>query len=989
MQAWLPMAGVVLDELVRRDGRGDYRKFERCLSCPDSSTANAASIRCTTCDSGPLECEECVRVRHQRHACHRLQRWNGKFFEVTSLKELGMVIQLGHPDGSKCANPVPAPGDFCAIDVNGHHSLSLNYCGCEKAGEAGTPYEQLLRRDYFPSTLTDPHTVYTTRLLEHYHIQSLQGKMSMYDYYASLERMTDNTGTIKLQDRYKSFMRVVAQWRFLKRLKRAGRAHDPSGIPGTQPGELAVECPACPHPDINLPPNWEEVSDDLQYLYVMSVAIDACFRLKRRQVSSEEKDPILGSGWGYFVEDTGYQTVLAGYGAQDEISTCTGFAAMTQANIKYAKGYAASGVGAVICARHEFMLPNGVGDTQLGEKWINMDYLFVCAMMRHLRVRKLVSYDIACQWSKGLLERIAKFPSHLRIPLPTGTLKYVIPKLHWGAHERKNHSQYSLNYIPGAARLDGEGIERRWWWIQPVANSTKSMGPGRRQGCLEDQWSYANWRKIVDFAEFMRRRFMLARQEATAQKKAFDTFSASFKKKNIEKWEKEISAWEADMTTADPYHIAMTGPSQAQVKQAIAKEEQEKAARPGHIAVHKVSALGFITSGLELEEAKAKLQEQASNQDESKLPALLEQRTAFRVRVQKFHELQAVYTPQVIVLLAQDPAARTDVVEVENVRLGLPSEIQARHRPTACPPDILAIEARLRDADCRDALHDLRTQLHIQDRLYKLKRLHVRHQGPSTRSQTEIKGQNSRIRRAAARYRRTRQGKLALIGPGPWELEFQVLTDNDIRGVQDDDPDNITVRRQKAKNPGPAEGRRTVSWIWRSADAHDEAGYADSVRVEWMKFRSRAKRWLEEERLLPEEMRRILSWFIYQEEKWLCRASQREDVDDALQEGLSAYAFKQAHIRRTMRGNCRQVWFRLVKDTGLEMGAEWAAVEGYVPRKVRRRVNNKIIEDLDEEEAEAAAEEVVEGSEDLEDLEEDPRVAYRRLVELDHVEDLA
>ncbi len=43
---------------------------------------------------------------------------------------------------------------------------------------------------------------------------------------------------------------------------------------------------------------------------------------------------------------------------------------MTQANIKYAKGYNASGVGVVICSRHEFMLANGVGDTQLGEKYV-------------------------------------------------------------------------------------------------------------------------------------------------------------------------------------------------------------------------------------------------------------------------------------------------------------------------------------------------------------------------------------------------------------------------------------------------------------------------------------------------------------------------------------------------------------------------------------------------------------------------------------------
>ncbi len=52
---------------------------------------------------------------------------------------------------------------------------------------------------------------------------------------------------------------------------------------------------------------------------MLCVAIDACFRLKRRDVSSTEKDPILGSGWGYFVEDEGYQAIIGGYGSQDEV----------------------------------------------------------------------------------------------------------------------------------------------------------------------------------------------------------------------------------------------------------------------------------------------------------------------------------------------------------------------------------------------------------------------------------------------------------------------------------------------------------------------------------------------------------------------------------------------------------------------------------------------------------------------------------------------
>ena len=118
----------------------------------------------------------------------------------------------------------------------------------------------------------------------------------------------------------------------------------------------------------------------------MAVAIDACFRLKRRAVSSEEKDPILGSGWGYFVEDTEFKVVLSEYGDQEEVSfprcslhcgfahrhsqmsNCVGLSAIDHANTKFSKGYAATGIGAVVCARHEFWLANGAGDLQKGER---------------------------------------------------------------------------------------------------------------------------------------------------------------------------------------------------------------------------------------------------------------------------------------------------------------------------------------------------------------------------------------------------------------------------------------------------------------------------------------------------------------------------------------------------------------------------------------------------------------------------------------------
>lgn len=42
----------------------------------------------------------------------------------------------------------------------------------------------------------------------------------------------------------------------------------------------------------------------------MVIAIDANFRLRRRAISNEDRDPALASGCGYFVEDSAYRGYL-------------------------------------------------------------------------------------------------------------------------------------------------------------------------------------------------------------------------------------------------------------------------------------------------------------------------------------------------------------------------------------------------------------------------------------------------------------------------------------------------------------------------------------------------------------------------------------------------------------------------------------------------------------------------------------------------------
>ena len=56
-------------------------------------------------------------------------------------------------------------------------------------------------------------------------------------------------------------------------------------------------------------------------IYTTFVAIDANFRLKRRAVSSNERDPSLSLGWGYFVEGSRYREHVLHHADQDDVST--------------------------------------------------------------------------------------------------------------------------------------------------------------------------------------------------------------------------------------------------------------------------------------------------------------------------------------------------------------------------------------------------------------------------------------------------------------------------------------------------------------------------------------------------------------------------------------------------------------------------------------------------------------------------------------------
>lgn len=127
-----------------------------------------------------------------------------------------------------------------------------------------------------------------------------------------------------------------------------------------------------------------------------------------------------------------------------------------------------------------------------------MDYIFFSAVVYAGLLTIVSSYDIACQWIKYLAVRMTQMPEHLHI---TANIIPKIPKFHFEAHGKKNHTQYSFAFTPGVGRTCGEGIERQWSGMKDGAGQTIEMGPGARRDTLDDFCGFSNWRKTVGLRE--------------------------------------------------------------------------------------------------------------------------------------------------------------------------------------------------------------------------------------------------------------------------------------------------------------------------------------------------------------------------------------------------------------------------------------------------------------------------------------------------------
>lgn len=208
----------------------------------------------------------------ESHSCnplHVIEEWGEQgFWERTSLEALGLVYNLGH-GGARCVSSEKTPQEMVVVHDFGIHKMRIRYCNCGiEMGKAVPEPLQLIGYGFWPGSWKSPKTIFTLQLLQRFCLLTHQASANAQDFVDVLQRMTDGVEpsstkvspvvgggggrySTSFQDRAREFRMAVREYQFVRDLKRGRAQADQLGR-----GSLAVSCPACPHPEINMKPGW-------------------------------------------------------------------------------------------------------------------------------------------------------------------------------------------------------------------------------------------------------------------------------------------------------------------------------------------------------------------------------------------------------------------------------------------------------------------------------------------------------------------------------------------------------------------------------------------------------------------------------------------------------------------------------------------------------------------------------------------------------------
>ncbi|KAI9431632.1 hypothetical protein H4582DRAFT_2084821 [Lactarius indigo] len=770
------------------------------------------------------------------------------------------------------------------VNQTGVFDMDVLFCICPNAGAND---EQLLQAGIFPSTFKQIETAFTFSVLDDFLADNLECKTTAQQYYSKLQSITNRMFPDHVPNLYKQLLRASRQWRDLKNRIESGLGHQHTGTSANE-GSMAIFCPACPQPGINLPDDWRTRYNDKPNQLIRTFIMDGNFSAEHMRCRTGDTDVPLSAGMAFMANPNSYKAHLHSGQEISQPSTCNTYRAIEQANSSRPH-LDVTGIGATACC-HGFFVPTSVVDFQKGERQINMDYSLCKALsynMGDIPVA-LVMYDIMCQYGVHFKERVEKSPElslSSSLQLRTG-----IGLFHIHGHQDSCLPRFSPSYIPGAKQVDGEIIETLWAPLNNISRSIRGMSLAHRQEVLDAHMNHSNWKKMVRIVPSLLKRWKRMDNGIDLSAEILDTLNARFKKKT-KRWLKAESHAQSnrheDPTLMDIYDtVTSKAPSRAEIQQQLISEES------GDITAH--GQTSWIACGIKIQELQLAIRYQLRAHG---LKINTEEAQVIENKRSRLQKLIDIFEHQGDSFLLHQPLADDssivplgDYEEYDHMDdLGDPEDTDDDHsahasiRPTpqaldgsgmdATNPEDFPVllpsslgwewcvrhgfqslagkEVQLRHAQASESIHGIRLALGFKSALFRTQ--------TKTRAWNAIHSVDTNVREHARIYSMARDAYRKLRKAAPIPQDLPKLHSKDLRVA------TLVLGSQQV-------GQRNTqqSWIWGFGNTTEDDGtwMDDFERVHWLRARAQFERWSEEQDSIHNEAKWIPAYFHSKAETW-------------------------------------------------------------------------------------------------------------------------
>ncbi|KAK0435877.1 hypothetical protein EV421DRAFT_1739936 [Armillaria borealis] len=260
------------------------------------------------------------------------------------------------------------------------------------------------------------------------------------------------------------------------------------------------------------------------------------------------------------------------------------------------------------------MVPSlGLGDLQKGEKYCNVDYVLLRGVQPVWVKSVFFSYNIVCQWSVNLLERMQEMLDHLQIPKGV-EIAFGIPKLHCPVHVKK---------------------------------------------C---QFHYMNWCKFIGMGKSLAQKQMIAHHKLKHQTEVHYMFMTCLPDPQLaQKWTEEVTAWENNMDDE----------TEAMLLHQLQEEERQEAAQ-GQPWLNKMGPVAFMGMALWIEDLQQHVWVTSEGKGElsnAEAVELHKKHVRLARRIKLFWKLQMIYILGACICMAKKNERVRERVDVEDEKL--------------------------------------------------------------------------------------------------------------------------------------------------------------------------------------------------------------------------------------------------------------------------------------------------------------------------------